>query len=130
MPSSLEAAFDTYWRALEGPEMEPEYRFAAIHSGGTGKGLRARLKETGLQDWRFDRANVEAMVAVELEGGTWTRGRHVQPKGFENDCRKYNAAAILGWTVFRLTGSMLKNDPYGNLTPIIAHIKEKLNAAI
>lgn len=104
--------------------MEPEYRFAAIHVG-MGKGLRQRLTDANLQDWRFDRADPKTKVAVELEGGTWTNGRHTRPAGFDGDARKYNAAAILGWTVFRLTSSMLRNDPHGNLTPIIKYIEDK-----
>ena len=59
--------------------------------------------------WRFDLAWPEIMVAVEIEGGTWTGGRHVRGKGFERDCEKYNAAAILGWTLLRFTPAMIRS---------------------
>jgi len=59
------------------------------------------------QLWRFDFAIPDKMIAVEVEGGVWTGGRHVQPLGFIGDCRKYNEATILGWRVLRYTTSMV-----------------------
>lgn len=53
--------------------------------------------------WRFDHAWPEAMVAIELEGGVFIRGRHLRPKGYSRDCEKYNTAQLAGWRVFRLT---------------------------
>lgn len=54
--------------------------------------------------WRFDFAWPERKVAVEVEGGIWTRGRHTRGAGFIGDCEKYNEAARLGWRVFRMPG--------------------------
>jgi very-short-patch-repair endonuclease len=51
--------------------------------------------------WRFDFALVGPKLALEVEGGVFTRGRHVRPKGFISDCEKYNAATLLGWRVLR-----------------------------
>lgn len=53
--------------------------------------------------WRFDYAIPEFKIAVEVEGGVWTGGRHVSPKGFLGDMEKYNAAAVMGWKVLRCT---------------------------
>ena len=53
--------------------------------------------------WRFDCAWPEQKLAVELEGGIWQQGRHTRGRGFEADCRKYNAAVGLGWRALRLT---------------------------
>lgn len=55
------------------------------------------------RDWRFDFAWLPEMIAVEVEGGIYTRGRHVRIKGFYEDCDKYNAATAMGWRVFRFT---------------------------
>lgn len=63
----------------------------------------------GRRKWRFDFAWPERMVAVEVEGGTWTGGRHVKGTGFEADCLKYNRAALLGWKVFRVTTTMVED---------------------
>lgn len=49
------------------------------------------------------------MVALEVEGGTWIRGRHVRPQGYSLDCIKYSEAAILGWIVIRVTSDMIKS---------------------
>lgn len=51
--------------------------------------------------WRFDYALPEHKIAVEVEGGVWTGGRHTSPKGFLNDMEKYNTATIMGWRVLR-----------------------------
>lgn len=42
-------------------------------------------------------------IAVEVEGGVWSQGRHIRPAGFLGDIEKYNAATLLGWRVFRTT---------------------------
>src|SRR5690606_17944227 len=36
-------------------------------------------------------------------------GRHTTGKGFVEDCRKYNAAAKLGWTVLRFPTAQVKS---------------------
>lgn len=57
--------------------------------------------------WRFDLAWPTRRLAVEVEGGTWSGGRHVRGKGYEGDIEKYNAAQALGWLVLRVTPQML-----------------------
>jgi hypothetical protein len=59
--------------------------------------------------WRFDLAWPARMLAVEIEGGIWTGGRHTRGKGFEADCEKYNAAVLGGWRVLRVTGGMIRS---------------------
>jgi hypothetical protein len=49
------------------------------------------------------------MVALEVDGGTWSGGRHSRGKGYEEDCRKMNAAAALGWRVFKATREMVSS---------------------
>ena len=57
--------------------------------------------------WRFDFAWPGCMLALEVEGGTWATSRHTTGRGYEQDCEKYNAAAIAGWRVLRVTGTMI-----------------------
>ena len=60
--------------------------------------------------YRFDFAWPDRMIAVEVEGGTfYGKSRHGSGTGFENDCRKYNLAAMLGWTVLRFTTRMVSS---------------------
>jgi hypothetical protein len=57
--------------------------------------------------WRFDFAWPERMVALEVEGGVWTGGRHTRGAGFVKDIEKYNRAAVLGWRLLRVTPDKL-----------------------
>lgn len=59
--------------------------------------------------WRFDYAIPSHKIAVEVEGGVWTGGRHIRAQGFLGDMEKYNTATLMGWRVFRTTpGDLLK----------------------
>ena len=60
--------------------------------------------------WRFDFAARRAMVALEIEGGVWTRGRHSRGAGMIEDMRKYNAATSRGWSVLRVTPQMMESE--------------------
>ena len=71
--------------------------------------------------WRFDFAWPERKVAVEVEGGTWSDGRHTTGSGFEKDCEKYNQATLLGWKVFRFTSGMIES---GEAIKLIQEILE------
>jgi len=93
--------FRAYCRTMGLPEPVTEYRFGAIASGGPGKGLRSRLKGTGLQDWRMDYAWPDQKVALEVEGGVFSGGRHTRGSGFVGDMNKYNAAGAMGWIILR-----------------------------
>jgi len=57
--------------------------------------------------WRFDFAWPDRGIALEVEGGIYSRGRHVRPSGFLKDMEKYNSAAARGWLVFRCTPQTL-----------------------
>src|SRR5690625_361976 len=64
-----------------------------------------------IRRWRFDFAIPGHMIAIEKEGGVWTRGRHTRGKGYINDMEKYNNATALGWKVLRFTpDQMLKKE--------------------
>lgn len=80
----------------------------------------AKLRDAGLPDpvrehqfdadrqWRFDFAWPDVKLAVEVEGGIFSSGRHVRGAGFEADCYKYNRAVMLGWRVLRFTRKMIR----------------------
>jgi len=89
--SAIEEMFAMHAKASRLPEPEREHRFAPPRR------------------WRFDFAWPARMIAVEIEGGVWTGGRHTRGTGFEADAEKYNTAALMGWKVFRFTGGMVKS---------------------
>lgn len=49
------------------------------------------------------------MLAVEIDGGIWTAGRHVTGSGFTRDAEKMSEAAIAGWRVIRVTPKMVED---------------------
>lgn len=89
--SDLEAALLYIVRVLGLPEPVREYQFHPERK------------------WRFDCCWPDLMLAVEVEGGIWRRGRHTRGAGYENDCEKYNQASLMGWTVLRFTSTMLSS---------------------
>ena len=104
--SDLELKLDFMLGVYGIPPMEKEHRFHTTRR------------------WRFDRAYVEQKIAVEVEGGIWSKGRHSRGKGFSEDCTKYNNAAALGWTVFRITTEHIDKDPDSFFPMFAAFIRE------
>ena len=47
-------------------------------------------------------------MALEVEGGVWTGGRHTRGAGFLKDAEKYNTAATLGWRLIRVTPKQIQ----------------------
>lgn len=72
-------------RAHKLPEPVPEYHFHPQRR------------------WRFDFAWPTRMVALEIEGGIWTEGRHTRGSGALADLEKYSEAAIAGWRIIYCT---------------------------
>lgn len=99
-----EKAFALIWKALGGVELQREVTFCE-------------------RKWRFDFAQVETKVAVEIEGGVWSGGRHTRGKGYIEDCTKYNRASVLGWTVFRLTPDMITRDKVQEIINFVKEVK-------
>lgn len=83
--SKKEAAFLAAWAKTGMPAPEREYPFA---------------KEFG-RKWRFDFCWPSEKVAVEIEGGAWSGGRHTRGSGFKKDAEKYNAGVSLGYRILR-----------------------------
>lgn len=81
------------------------------------KGLEREHRFHVERRWRFDFAYPNLKIAIEVEGvtrygrnrdGSMKLGRHQTAKGYANDCEKYNAAAELGWRVFRFPQTEIK----------------------
>lgn len=53
--------------------------------------------------WAFDLAWPDWSVAVEIQGGVWTHGRHTRGRGFLDDREKINEAQIRGWIVLEVS---------------------------
>lgn len=81
--------FVTHCRVCGLPKPTPEYAFHPDRG------------------WRFDWAWPDRMVALEIEGGAFVRGRHTRGAGFEADLEKYSEAAALGWRIVRVLPKQL-----------------------
>ena len=57
--------------------------------------------------FRFDFAFLAQKIAVEVEGGIWSKGAHNRGKHFEQDAFKYNLATKMGWRVLRYSTDMV-----------------------
>jgi len=73
--------------------------------------------------WRFDYAWPAYRLALEVEGGIWVGGRHNSPTGFFKDLEKYNAAAILGWRILRVTPKAI------NTLAVVHLVREAMKGA-
>lgn len=88
-PSDLERSYFFQLRAARLSPPELEYRFHPTRK------------------WRFDFAWPDLLLAAELDGGTWSSGRHTRGPGHEKDCEKQSEAAILGWRILRFNNNMV-----------------------
>lgn len=68
-----------------------------------------------VRKWRFDVAIPEHMIAIEIEGGTFSNGRHTRGKGYQSDMEKYNEAVRLGWKLIRVTPQQVNSNYVINL---------------
>lgn len=90
MISNLEAEFDSLWESLY-PNIDLETEVALIPN----------------RRFRFDYAHPQSRVAIEINGGIWSIGKHSTGKGLMRDYEKLNLAQALGWVVFQLSGDMI-----------------------
>ena len=95
--------------ARTGMKSDPEEELAlAIQD----EGLPAPTREFYFakpRRFRADFAWPDRKILAEVEGGTWSGGRHVRGKGYEADCEKYSIAAMLGYRVLRFTTAMVRD---------------------
>ena len=107
-----ENRFLMLWKACGGPPLEREYRFAKDRK------------------WRFDFAHPLSGVAIEVEGGTWSGGRHTRGSGYAADCEKYNEAAMSGWAVLRLTSEMITHEQVNRISCHIIRVEKIIKNAL
>jgi hypothetical protein len=101
---SLELALLQAIRAHKLPEPERQFRFHPTrkwrfdYAYPTWSASETRLRNTAGEG-----------LAIEVDGGSWSDGRHTRGSGYAADCEKLNEAALLGWTVIRVTCAHIKS---------------------
>jgi hypothetical protein len=68
------------------------------------------------RDWRWDWAWYPQKLAIEVQGGVWSRGRHGRGSGIVKDMEKYSEGAALGWRVLLVTPEQLMTEETLDLT--------------
>ena len=74
--------------------------------------------------FRFDFALTSHRIAIEVEGGGWSGGRHTRGTGFKSDLQKYELAVRSGWTVYRCDPAMVASGAAMDTIRILIRIKE------
>lgn len=100
MTTQLEFIFRAYLDRL-GVEYIEEYQFAKPRK------------------FRADFYLPEYKILIEIEGGLYMKSRHTSPKGYHNDCEKYNLAALLGYKVLRFTTKHVQEADHSVLEKLI-----------
>lgn len=91
--SNLEKAFAFQVRALKLPEPRRD----------------TKLNDNQKRRWRYDFIFDDAKVIVEVEGGTFVKGRHIRGTAFNSDCHKYAFAMLQGYIVLRIDTIMVRD---------------------
>jgi len=91
-----------------------------ILANQTGVAWIAEHRFNPARKWRFDYANEQFKIAIEIEGAIFIGGRHTRGKGYQNDMEKYNSAVLLGWSLLRFTpDQMRKLETYKTIRNLI-----------
>jgi hypothetical protein len=69
--------------------------------------------------WKIDYYLPDLNAAIEVEGGVWSGGRHVNPRGFLNDMEKYNAITMAKIQLLRIDTDRLNSAYFKGLILIL-----------
>ena len=120
--SALEDKFHDAWK-LHWPQLELVREFSDVPMWEEDYQERyAKSKRS--KRYRADFAHLQAKVIVEIQGGVFNRGRHVQGSGYARDARKFNLAQFSNWQVFLLVTDTATDDKI--LQQIAEHIRRRL----
>lgn len=95
-------------RCLKLPEPERNYRFHPTRK------------------FEIDFAWPDLRFGVEVQGGTYSGGKHARGVGYTIDCRKMGEAMVLGWTVYACDTVLVKTGEAVNIIEVM--IRSKLES--
>lgn len=100
-------------KQAEKDALEKLYRAKiAVIEAHVGKLFAREYQFYRQRSWKIDFALVCCKLAIEIEGGTWSGGRHTRGSGFVKDVEKYNMLTVEGWRLLRFNPAMLKDNSY------------------
>lgn len=78
--------------------------------------------------WKFDTAIIRYKIAIEIEGGVFTQGRHTRGAGAVDDMEKYNQATLQGWAILRFTPDQMQQvETYRIIERLVSRRLTQLN---
>lgn len=102
MTSHLEQKFDDLWTELY-PDID----------------LEAEVRIIPNRRFRHDYIHKKSKVAIEINGGTYIRGRHTRGKALENEYTKVMLAAKQGYLTLFLSANQITEDYLKEIKQII-----------
>lgn len=115
--SDLEAAILHHWRLISESYETPQ--------GWKPRGPLTQFPLIPNREYLGDFVWPLSGVVLEGEGGVFTGQAHGSVGGILRDIRRSNAAQLSGWVYLRVESSMLRDDPWGTLTPMIKLIARR-----
>jgi hypothetical protein len=90
----------TAWVAFDEPVMDYKFTEDRLCPACAGETYSCWLCEgKTLPRYELDVAWPKLKLAVEINGGIWSRGSHGRGKGIQRDYHKQQLAALMGWQV-------------------------------
>lgn len=75
--------------------------------------------------WRADFRIGTLPLLVEVEGGSWSGGRHVRPAGYRGDVEKYNEMTLRGYWLLRFTADMVRDGCLHMIERVAEQVKQR-----
>lgn len=112
LPKTKRTKAGTEAAKLKKEAEQDAFRVACMKAGLPCPRFEFRFHAT--RKWRLDFVfrvpNVFGRgVALEKNGGIWTKGRHVQPKALEDEYLKFTEAQIAGFTVILVSAKQFND---------------------
>jgi hypothetical protein len=120
--ATIEWDFETAWNHFAPSKLLPGEKMPMLEAEVKIENNRPKTpgKRTRKSSWAIDFV-IGGTVAVEIEGGVFSRGRHTRPLGFIQDCFKYNEITRRGLHLLRFeTTHMLFADPEGCVALVLS----------
>jgi hypothetical protein len=105
---------------IDGKLCTPEQALLVTQLRGRGYAALPEVRFHPERKWRIDVALTNRLdgqepsakpcaIAVEINGGAFSRGRHVRGDGFVKDMEKLNAMTVLGWRILQFTPQQVRD---------------------
>jgi very-short-patch-repair endonuclease len=100
------------------PKLSAEQMLLIEQLRGKGYAALPEVRFHPERKWRIDVAvayaaadvnRVPLCIAIEINGGAWSRGRHVRGAGYVKDMEKLNMLTELGWRVLQFTPQQVRD---------------------